>query len=418
MLLKNTSCECSKCNMMLIAEKNWSPISSVSEWTEVYFIQILAPGCMRRCCFCRGDNTKPEKYICAVCKVTDNNLFHTSRITNMAGRGRKFLCIECPKPPCTLDNCKTCKTCRSSQCIGGNCRSEIQPLNSKNQPNTLKQKEEWVCEQCKQTALVCCVCFEKRPNCFNSCLKNYQTCANQIMCIDCMHPQCAAPNCTTCRQCRREECLNGPKCNVSIMALHYTDLPKTLEAKNAWRCKNCMEHKYICSKCKDTGPANKFHVKHIARDTKNGTVLCLECQEGRTKGINCIKCTAFSPAHVLTKTEMVHYVGTASRDFMCPKCVGAGYTLKNNREYNCTFVQRKAGALFFRKKILNELWNVSLYCAWNFKKIFLRVAAMHADPGDMHLMDVGKCVDGETHKNWFKQMWKWGCQLELQKNHE
>ena len=108
-------------------------------------------------------------------------------------------------------------------------------------------------------------------------------------------------------------------------------------------CYTCHEKepKYLCRRCKQTGPREDFATNYFDRVCERETQLCLECKSGRRKGKECVvdKCKTFVREENLSKTHKIN----PSRAFVCDTCTENGYTTKNPKTYTCSACEKVTG---------------------------------------------------------------------------
>ena len=89
-------------------------------------------------------------------------------------------------------------------------------------------------------------------------------------------------------------------------------------------CYTCHEKrpKYICRRCKHTGPREDFQRTNFHRVCERETQVCLECKSNTRKGKECIvdKCKTFVRKENFSKTQK-HNPGRA---FVCDTCTENG----------------------------------------------------------------------------------------------
>ena len=118
---------------------------------------------------------------------------------------------------------------------------------------------------------------------------------------------------------------------------------KSRENFNSVICYTCYEKRprYICGRCKHTGPREDFQRENFPRACKRGTQMCLECKSGRRKGKRCLvdKCKTFVRKENLSKTHK----NQLGRAFVCDTCTENGYTTKNPKTYTCSACKKVTG---------------------------------------------------------------------------
>ena len=101
----------------------------------------------------------------------------------------------------------------------------------------------------------CAVCGDQPRSAFSVTAVNnirHKAQAQQVRCIDCSHPECANPQCRTCRRCRALTCRGGAACSGVIRPLHAHQQPKSVAEKLLFRCERCQYPP--CTKCKKEMP--------------------------------------------------------------------------------------------------------------------------------------------------------------------
>ena len=124
---------------------------------------------------------------------------------------------------------------------------------------------------------------------------------------------------------------------AAMRSHHFSQSPRSVI------CYTCHDKrpKYICGRCKHTGPREDFQRKDFPRACKRGTQMCLECKSGRRRGKRCLvdKCKTFVREENLPKTHK----NQSSRAYVCDNCTENGYTTKNPKTYTCSACEKVTG---------------------------------------------------------------------------
>ncbi len=99
-----------------------------------------------RCQVCEGTLK------CTICGPLPRDSFKDSDLTHRWNKDRLF-CLDCRHPQCSMEGCKTCRTCRNVECSAQDnkrkCLSSPAPLHKNKQPHDAEQKMRFVCERCQ-----------------------------------------------------------------------------------------------------------------------------------------------------------------------------------------------------------------------------------------------------------------------------
>jgi hypothetical protein len=164
-----------------------------------------------------------------------------------------------------------------------------------------------VCLECREAEkkLQCEVCTENLPSeAFSkSVLKNQKGTGRHILCKECLHPQCAAENCKTCRSCRRVECQERDCRKPVAFDLHPKHLPRNKAERDQYRCEKCRSDQHSdlnkkvpqvlhkCDCCLDELPRTAFDDSAWAhRSDATRRTLCKECKHPQCAAENCKTC--------------------------------------------------------------------------------------------------------------------------------
>ena len=173
------------------------------EWYTAYWEKIIAPGHGRLCIQCKGESQE-ERFTCAVCrKAKPKVAFPHSMWHHRTDKDQRCLCLDCCRPRCTSQHCKTCPVCRDEGCKNKNCAKAIQPLHWKLLPRTMQDVETYLCLNCR-CEYECAVCgIAKTQAGFpESMWHNRHSKDQRILCFDCCRPRCTSQHCKTCPVCR------------------------------------------------------------------------------------------------------------------------------------------------------------------------------------------------------------------------
>jgi uncharacterized protein (DUF924 family) len=115
--------------------------------------------------------------------------FEDSAWANKSKATQRTLCKECKHPQCTVENCKTCRSCRSTKCKNKNCRKPFAfNVHSRNQPKDKAARERFRCDNCCFPA--CSDCGAKMPEGSRS--RFLQSGAFTWTCSECQkYPHCS-----------------------------------------------------------------------------------------------------------------------------------------------------------------------------------------------------------------------------------
>jgi hypothetical protein len=164
-----------------------------------------------------------------------------------------------------------------------------------------------VCLECREAEkkLQCEVCGENLPSeAFSkSVLKHQKDTGRHILCKECMHPQCAAENCKTCRSCRRVECQERDCRKPVAFDLNSKHLPHNKAERDQYRCEKCRSDQHSdlnknvpqvlhkCDCCLDELPRTAFEGSAWANKSRaTQRTLCKECKHPQCTVENCKTC--------------------------------------------------------------------------------------------------------------------------------
>ena len=106
---------------------------------------------------------KCELIPCCICGLQPRYAFVTLGRKASGGSISRLRCRDCSHPQCTSPSCSTCRTCRNVTCRRkDSCQQPVVPLLTKDQPQTLVEKQSFRCSACKYPA--CAVCRKAMPS--------------------------------------------------------------------------------------------------------------------------------------------------------------------------------------------------------------------------------------------------------------
>jgi len=162
---------------------------------------------------------------------------------------------SCTNPPCSFEDCDTCRRCRDPQCRKGTrCKGRPIPLNPSKRPETPEERQKWLCDTCRKkrcrdcrapmpskmrkrqtsamgwqcsscsqkelekkdkdrnaapgSRFLCAICRENKPQAAYTpgMWKNRHNAGRTTLCLDCCRPRCTMQQCPTCPIRRGESC--------------------------------------------------------------------------------------------------------------------------------------------------------------------------------------------------------------------
>ena len=91
---------------------------------------------------------------CAACDERNPENFSQSMQRHRWDSSRSMHCKACCHPACSFPECDTCKKCRDPTCrTGRRCKKELQELHYTARPQNRSDREQWLCETCREK---CC----------------------------------------------------------------------------------------------------------------------------------------------------------------------------------------------------------------------------------------------------------------------
>ena len=102
---------------------------------------------------------------CIICKTDEESRFSKSAMKHKSYKTQKIRCIECSHPACTNPGCITCQSCRDVKCKRLLCAKTPAPLNSRQQPTTEEEVQNFKCANCRadaSTAFNCIGCHKAK----------------------------------------------------------------------------------------------------------------------------------------------------------------------------------------------------------------------------------------------------------------
>ena len=111
---------------------------------------------------CIACEKKPMEsfYECALCGPLPASAFPTDVVGDpVALKLARYKCIlrctNCAFPACTHPTCPTCKQCGDIACKRKKCRALRKPLHGKQRPQSLQERDSWLCSACKTRCWTC-----------------------------------------------------------------------------------------------------------------------------------------------------------------------------------------------------------------------------------------------------------------------
>ena len=173
----------------------------------------------------------------------------------------------------------TYAVCRDVGCKNpGQCGKMPVPMHPKQVPKTKEEYAKFVCLSCQ--TLPCSVCGDQPRSAFAASALKHLRDGQAIRCIDCSHPRCSRPTCTTCTVCRAVGCRKGKRCAGVFQPLHAKQQPNNLDEKRSFRCENC---RYLpCQTCGKEMPRGGCRQRFAKRGDIDWTCGdCLTLEESR-----------------------------------------------------------------------------------------------------------------------------------------
>ena len=241
-----TAANCSTCKVcrdpQCQTEKCTKPIVTLnSNFLPATHSEVLEFVCGR----CRQETQ------CDICQAfkADNQFPPSALQNNRATKTQNIRCLDCSRPPCVAANCRTCKVGRDPRCQTEKCTKPIVTLNSNFLPATHSEVLEFVCGRCRQeTQCDICQAFKADNQFPPSALQNNRATKTQnIRCLDCSRPPCAAANCRTCNVCRDPKCRTR-NCSKPVSTLNSNFLPATHAEVLEYFCERCRYVKCVVKK--------------------------------------------------------------------------------------------------------------------------------------------------------------------------
>ena len=133
------------------------------------------------CIQCQSENQE-ETCKCAICKTPQpKTAFPESMWNHRHQEDRTLRCLNCSRPPCTAQQCKTCTVCRDPECKRRKCTNPIVPLNSKLLPKDAEEVERYLCRNCQY---ITCKCGNRMSQTMQKKTKGQQP-KKEYVCVDC-----------------------------------------------------------------------------------------------------------------------------------------------------------------------------------------------------------------------------------------
>ena len=295
-LLRDLSWACDTCDASNIGDyrKFITGQQKSEDWFSEYWKDIIAPGAHRRCLACRGETPTEAMLRCERCGMKPRSAFTASDIHHAANEKQATLCRDCRSPSCTNPACPTCKVCRDAECKSpGSCGKELVTLNPFTLPKTEEDRKTFLCLAC--LPIPCTLCGPRPRVAFIESAVRHLKVGRQVRCIDCSHPLCSAPGCTTCRRCRSETCRKPNQCKATIKPLQAKKQPGAMIEKLQFRCESCRYPPcLVCKKQMPKGSRGRFD-KQDSLEWTCGDCLTLEESRkvrARDRGEELLECTS------------------------------------------------------------------------------------------------------------------------------
>ena len=277
-----TSIGCPTCkvcrNVDCTAPKCTKPVQTLnSKVSPTIYDAVLRFNCER----CQA------RILCSICNLKKPaTAFGKSVKVNQSIKDGNMTCLDCANPPCTAKACTTCKVCRNVTCKDEKCTKPMETLHSNYLPSTHQDVLHVLCETCR-FPLRCCICATTDPAAFGlSAKQNRAKTLQNVRCVDCSTPPCAAKNCRTCKLCCDPKCGTTAKkpCPKVIASLNSKQLPRTYEEVLQFLCSTCSDLKRFppCSVCSRDMPKGKLRTNFANSGSATWTCGdCLTLQVGR-----------------------------------------------------------------------------------------------------------------------------------------
>ena len=146
-----------------------------------------------------------------------------------------------------------------------------------------------------------------------------------MRCIDCSHPLCSAPGCTTCRRCRSETCRKPNQCKATIKPLQAKKQPGAMIEKLQFRCESCRYPPcLVCKKQMPKGSRGRFD-KQDSLEWTCGDCLTLEESRkvrARDRGEELLECTSCHQSLSCASFSESRWCHRKEQKAICLKCEG------------------------------------------------------------------------------------------------
>ena len=131
------------------------------------------------------------------------------------------------------------------------------------------------------------MCGEQPRHAFAPWALNRSKTSQKIRCIDCSHPPCSKPGCTTCRKCHSESCRLGELCSSGIEAVAPSLQPRTLDEKQQFLYLACQTVPcYVCGE----QPRDAFDPAALRNRKNSQNLRCIDCSHPPCSQASCTTC--------------------------------------------------------------------------------------------------------------------------------
>ena len=333
-LLKDSLYHCGCCDKELYASSFIRPEENSEAYLRNIIDKILMLGACSICLRCRSGL---DEQICSLCEEVKD----TSQFVKRMHWSDKWRCLSCANPSCT-----------NPECEGATKSTRNAPLPSYLWPKTKEELAGFRCLACREK-WKCCLCGQLHLQTKFTAGEIYHKYVHRHKptCLECMHPFCLNPACTTCKSCRNPKCKEGPSCTedpkplvgVALKMMRKTKLCPACRATDIIQCDGCG-----AMVAKDWTNKNSRHQEIKCLDCLNprcSSPACTTCKSCRNP--SCVSSECKKKPKALNPKQLVAFA--KKEDYVCEAC------LFPNCENCNSAMPKKARELKREKQIVDEL---------------------------------------------------------------